>query len=77
MHPSSLGDLPYCNIFIRKQEQTLFKRAAAGLGKVLIGWQSFTATRKQKSLKNSLKAIFEVEGAITQKVIKSKRSGTP
>ncbi len=31
-----------------KQEQTLFKRSAAGFDKVLIVWQSFTAARKQK-----------------------------
>ncbi len=51
-----------------KQEQTLFKRSAAGFNKVLIVWPNFTAARKQN-------VIFEVEGVVTHK--KSKRSGTP
>ncbi len=52
---------------IVEQEQTLFKRSAAEFDKVLIVWQSFTAARKQKSMKNILKVIFEVEGVVTQK----------
>ncbi len=36
---------------MEKQEQTLFKRSAAGFNKVLIAWQRFSAARKQKSLK--------------------------
>ena len=49
-----------------KQKQTLFKRSAAGFDKVLIVWQNCTAARKQKSIKNILKVIFEVEGVVTQ-----------
>ncbi len=60
-----------------KQEQTLFKRSAAGFDKVLIVWHSFTAVRKQKSCKKVLKVIFEVEGVVTQQNYKIRGSGTP
>ncbi len=36
-------------LFRTKQEQTLFKRSAAGFEKVLIVWQSFTGVKKEKS----------------------------
>ncbi len=40
--------------YIKKQEQTLFKRSAAGIDQVLIDWQvSFTAARKKKFKKIS------------------------
>ncbi len=41
-----------------KQEQTLFKRSAAGFEKVLIVWQSFTAVKKEKRKKLYFKSHF-------------------
>ncbi len=41
-----------------KQEQTLFKRSAAGLDKVLVVWQSFCCSPNCKDLKNIWKLIL-------------------
>ncbi len=51
--------------------------STAGFDKVLIVWQCFSVAEKHKTLKKIIKDIFEVEGVVTQKIIKSKRSGTP
>ncbi len=68
------NDTEPVQFFVRlsKQEQTLFKRSTAGSDKVLIVWQSFPAARKQKSSKNILKVVFEVEGVVTHKKIYQK-----